>query len=102
MKNLIIKIVGVLICAGLASGATIPGGDSVVSQAFIQYMAGIQLIDNGRGLDNEAKARKYRQLCSLTGLNAASAAKIIEQYKNRPEEWQKVQSAVIELLQSIK
>jgi hypothetical protein len=101
MKFLIIPIVGVLFFAGLASGSTKAGSGLVVSKAFICYMAGIELIDNGRNLDNAAKEKKYRQLCSLTGLNAASAAKIIEQYKNRPEEWQKVQTSVMELLQAI-
>jgi hypothetical protein len=102
MKFLAVPIAGVLFFAGLVSGSTKAGGDFSVSKAFVRYLAGIELIDNGRNLDNTEKAKKYKQLCFLTGLNAASAEKIVEQYKNRPEEWQKVQMSVIEMLQSIK
>jgi|GEM_PF-2721729 hypothetical protein len=102
MKFIFFLLLGSLISANPASGATKTGGDKAVSKAFVCFMAGIELIDNDRNLDNTSKAKKFRQLCSLTGLNASSAVKIIEQYKNRPEEWQTIQTSVIEMLQSKK
>lgn len=83
------------------AAAAAPGALSP-SKAFIRFMAGIELIDTNHNLDNATKAKKFKQLCSLTGLNAASAIAVIEQYKNRPQEWQTVQTSVIEILQSIK
>jgi hypothetical protein len=102
MKFLTVLIIGTMFCAGSAPGAAKTEGDLAASKAVICFMAGLELIDSDRNLDGAAKAKKYKQLCSLTGLNAASAAKIIEQYKNRPEEWQTVQTSVMEMLQTIK
>jgi len=102
MKFIIIPVFGALVFTGNASGATKAGSDTAASKAFVRFMVGMELIDNDRNLDTMARVKKYKQLCSLTGMNAASAVKIIEQFKNRPEEWQTMQTTVIEMLQSIK
>jgi hypothetical protein len=102
MKFIFFLLLGSLISANPASGATKAESDKAASKAFVCFMAGIELIDNDRNLDNTAKAKKYKQLCSLTSLDAASAIKIIEHYKDRPGEWQTIQTSVIEMLQSKK
>ena len=102
MKFIGVLTVGALVFAGSAAGADKAGRDFVPSKAVVCFVAGIELIDNARNLDDTIKAKKYKQLCSLTGLNAASASKIIEHYKDRPEEWQTVETSVIEMLQSNK
>jgi len=88
--------------AGSAAELTKRGAILFLQKAVVCFVAGIELIDNARNLDDTTKAKKYKQLCSLTGLNAASASKIIEHYKDRPEEWQTVETSVIEMLQSNK
>ena len=80
-----------------------PGAqDGAGEKSFVAYLAGIEPIDNAHALDNAAKAKQYRRLCSLTGLDGASAIKMIETYKSRPEPWQKIQESIIQILQSIK
>jgi hypothetical protein len=94
------------LCALLTAGGAVfakPGAqDDARDKSFVAYLAGIELIDNAHALDNAAKAKQYRRLCSLTGLDGASAIKMIETYKSRPEAWQKIQESIIQILQSIK
>jgi hypothetical protein len=69
---------------------------------YIEYLAGTELIINDQKGDKKVHAEKYRKLCALTGVNAAMAEKFIKGYSQRPDEWRKIQSAVLELLQTIK
>ena len=101
MKFIIIPVCGALVFTGNSLGATTAGSDTAASKAFVRFMVGVELIDNDRNFNTAARVKKYKQLCSLTGMNAASAVKIIEQYKNRPEEWQTMQTTIIEMLQAI-
>jgi hypothetical protein len=76
-------------------------GDLPVDDNFVQYLAGIELLEHSKNPGGSALAGKYRELCSITGLAADSAAKRIEQFKSRPELWQKIRQRVLELLQSL-
>jgi hypothetical protein len=75
--------------------------DMQVDERFVQYLAGIELLEQSKNEGGSAIAGKYRELCSITGLAADSAAKRIEQFKSRPALWQKVRLRVLELLQSL-
>jgi hypothetical protein len=66
---------------------------------FIQYLAGIELLDQSKTLTGCALAEKYRELCLITGLTADSAAQRVLRFKNDPVLWQQVRSGVLNLLQ---
>ena len=68
---------------------------------FIQYLAGIDLLEHSTNLSEKARAEKYRELCLITGLNADSAAQRILRLKDKPEQWHKVRAKVLEMLQTI-
>jgi hypothetical protein len=75
-------------------------GDLPVDEKLVQYLAGIELLEHSPTAGGSVLAEKYRELCSMTGLVADSAAERIGRFKNRPELWQKVRQKVLELLQS--
>jgi hypothetical protein len=68
---------------------------------FIQYLAGIELLDHSKTLGENKLAEKYKNLCLITGLNADSAEARIMRLKDKPEEWRKVRTKVLELLQTL-
>ena len=68
---------------------------------FIQYLAGIELLEHSKGESGAVLARRYGELCSITGFAADSAAHRVMQFKNRPTLWQNVRSKVLELVQSL-
>ncbi len=70
-------------------------------EAFVQYLAGIELIDRSKNLSDYEIAEKYRELTRITGLNADSAQARIIRLKDKPEQWQKVRAKVLELLQKL-
>ena len=69
---------------------------------FVEYLAGTELIAKDKKLSRKIHAEKYRQLCNRTGVNASSAEKFILGYIQRPDEWRKVQIAILAVLDSIK
>jgi hypothetical protein len=69
---------------------------------FIQFCAGIELLDHSKNLSENRRAEKYRELCLMTGLNAVSAAEYIKRFNNTPEHWQAVQAKVLETLQTLR
>ena len=68
---------------------------------FIQYLAGIDLIEHSTPMSEKARAEKYRELCLITGLNADTAVQRILLLKNKPEQWHKVRAKVLEMLQTV-
>jgi hypothetical protein len=75
-------------------------GGVPIDSNFIQYLAGIELLEHSKSLSSIALAKKYKELCSITELTADSVAKRIVFFKGRPELWQQVRTQVLELLQS--
>jgi len=69
---------------------------------YIEYFAGIELLTADRTHGQKFCAQHYRELCVRTGVNAASAEAFIMRYRDKPVEWQNVQGALLDLLQSIK
>jgi len=66
---------------------------------FIQYLAGIELLDHSKTLTDSAFTYKYRELCRITGLNADTVAQRVLRFKTDPVLWQQVRASVLELLQ---
>jgi hypothetical protein len=101
MKH-ILPVFGVFLLISLS----MPGSRAVVAEpapgAFTQYLAGIELLGNDHRMDNKTKARRYRQLCALTGVDAGSAIKFLKRYGDKPAQWQKVQTSVVDALEALK
>jgi hypothetical protein len=76
--------------------------DLPYNKHYIEYMAGIELLSNDKLSSPEEKAEKYRKLCRYTRVNADSVEAFIKSYSTKPDEWQKIQAAVMELIQTIK
>jgi hypothetical protein len=75
--------------------------DMPVDEKFLQYLAGVEMLEHSKGMSGSVLAGKYRELCSITGLAADSVAKRIGQFKRQPALWQTVRVKVFELLQSL-
>ena len=73
-----------------------------VDEKFVQYLAGIELMDHSKSINGNVLAERYRELCSMTGFATDLAAKRIMDFKNRPALWQSIRIRVLELLQSLK
>ncbi len=69
---------------------------------YIEYLAGIELLTADRMHGQKFCAQRYKELCVRTGVNAASAEAFIMRYRDKPVQWQNVQGALLDLLQSIK
>jgi hypothetical protein len=70
-----------------------------VRDPFVVYVAGIELIAGDKTLGPEERARRYHELCMITGITGEKAKKIVLQYKNDPAGWEKIEISVMELLQ---
>jgi hypothetical protein len=71
-------------------------------EKFIQYLAGIELIDHSKNLSGYEIAEKYRELARITCLNADSARTRISRLMDKPGEWSQIRTKVLELLQKLK
>jgi hypothetical protein len=69
---------------------------------FIQYLAGIEFLDQKSDLTLKIRAEKYRELCQLTGVNAVSASEFISRFAHAPDQWRKVRADILDLLQTLK
>ena len=72
---------------------------SAQGDAFVQYLAGVEVLRVSHDLNDEQKASYYAKLVEVTGVSTADAEKRIGQYINRPEQWEKVFQAVISLVE---
>ena len=70
-------------------------------ERFVQFLAGCELLWHGKTLEDTARARTYRQLVELTGIDNRTACRIADRYKDRPSDWNEIVQAVRELLQSV-
>ena len=80
----------------------------VVSVAFAaptakeaQFFSGVYLLQTSPGLSNAEKARKFRELEMLTGIDAKKAAMLLSSYGQRPVEWRKLCDSMIPMLSGI-
>jgi hypothetical protein len=65
---------------------------------FVQYLAGVEVLEQARGIGDARRAALYRKLCEVTGMSAAEAARRIEALKNNPQQLKKVQSGMLAVL----
>jgi hypothetical protein len=68
--------------------------NSVRDSMYVQYLAGIYLIDNTTWITEKQKAQRYTELVQLTGITADSAAAFVSKYHNKPESWKKIQESI--------
>jgi hypothetical protein len=100
MQRLILLFSGLFLFFPLFAGdVALPGSQD--EKTFIQYLAGIELIDRSSNLSDIEIAEKYRELTRITGLNADSVKTRILRLKDKPEQWHKVRTKVLELLQKL-
>ncbi len=69
---------------------------------FVNYISGVFLIEQNKDLKQDVRAEKYNQLCLITNFNAKKATEFIMKYKNKPNQWQRVQTSILETLQMLK
>jgi hypothetical protein len=93
---------GIIILTGVIFANNTLKTDFPYNKHYIEYMAGIELLSNDKLSSPEEKAEKYRKLCRYTRVNADSVEAFIKSYSTKPDEWQKIQAAVMELIQTIK
>jgi hypothetical protein len=99
-KLLTIFMMVVFFCAAL--------GNPLVSTApnersrYIQFLAGVEFLDQKPDLSIKIRAEKYRDLCRVTGVSASLATEFILKFAESPEEWKKVRADILDLLQTIK
>ncbi|MBD3390544.1 MAG: hypothetical protein GF418_00870 [Chitinivibrionales bacterium] len=74
-------------------------GEAAGAGPFEQYLAGIEVLRAARNIDDETRAAYYARLCTITGIAAPDALARIEQFYGRPEQWNKVHTAVVSLLE---
>lgn len=60
-----------------------------------QFLAGLFLLQSRPDLSMEVRTRMFHTLNLLTGISAAEAVALLERYREKPAEWQKVYDAVI-------
>jgi hypothetical protein len=68
-------------------------------QNYVFYFAGIELLSTDKTLNLQQKAERYRRLCVVTGINGVRAKAMVNKYKNDPAGWQKLRTAVLDVLQ---
>jgi hypothetical protein len=66
-----------------------------------QFFAGVFLLQSTTDLSAERKARLFHELGTLTGINAATAMRLLNYYRLKPAEWQHLCAAINELLTKV-
>jgi hypothetical protein len=59
-----------------------------------QFFAGLFLLQSRTDLSMEVKIKMFHTLNLLTGISAAEAVVLLERYRGKPAEWQKLYDAV--------
>ncbi|MDD5676067.1 MAG: hypothetical protein PHC61_17985 [Chitinivibrionales bacterium] len=68
-----------------------------VPSPYLQYLAGMTLIQNTPQLDSASRSLRFGELEGLTGLNAGQFAAWVRSFKNRPRDWKKVTDSTIQI-----
>jgi hypothetical protein len=76
--------------------------DTLAVGRYIEYLAGIEILIADHRLNPEQKAANYMRLCRYTGVDGQSVQSFIHKYDSLPDQWQKIQDAVLEKLDGIK
>lgn len=79
----------------ISASTSFPGPDK---EKEAEFFAGVTLLQQKTDLKPEEKAAKFRELTALTGISAAEAKTVLERYRERPEEWKKIDSIMMKLL----
>jgi len=79
----------------ISASASFPGPDK---EKEAEFFAGVTLLQQKTNLKPGEKAAKFRELAVLTGISAPEAKTVLERYRERPEEWQKIDSIMMKLL----
>jgi hypothetical protein len=93
------QLVTALIVLLVSASVTLSG---ILKENEAEFFAGMTLLQQKTDLKPEEKAEKFRELEALTGISAADAEKILKQYRDKPEEWQKFYGSMMKFLNDTK
>jgi hypothetical protein len=82
----------------ISARVSFPGPDK---EKEAEFFAGVTLLQQKTDLKPGEKAAKFRELAVLTGISAAEAKTVLERYRERPEEWKKIDSIMMKLLNDV-
>ncbi|HEX2959719.1 MAG TPA: hypothetical protein VHO70_22980 [Chitinispirillaceae bacterium] len=91
MKFLIYSLSLVLLVGTLPADAR---NEQLHDSSFVQFLAGIYLLNNSTRISEKQKAEHYNELVHLTGITADSVEMIITRYYNKPDAWKKIQERI--------
>ena len=60
-----------------------------------QFFTGLFLLQSRSDLSMDVRIKMFHTLSLLTGISAAEAVALLERYREKPAEWQKIYDAVI-------
>ena len=70
-----------------------PGGEKEA-----EFFSGVLLLQSASALTSEQKAEKYKELQVMTGITTADAKALLDDYREKPKEWQILYDAMTKLL----
>jgi hypothetical protein len=86
------SILFILLVAATCSGPT----PSKEKQA--QYFAGVFLLQSAADPNSQRTTELFHELETLTGINAAKAMKLLNEYRENPEQWQNISVSIQTIL----
>jgi len=63
-----------------------------------EFFSGVLLLQSASALTSEQKAEKYKELQVMTGITTAGAKALLNDYREKPKEWQILYNAMTKLL----
>jgi hypothetical protein len=65
-----------------------------------QFICGILLLNSKPAMKDSIKHLRYAELEKVTGVSGNEAISFIERYREKPEEWQKIETSILKLLEN--
>jgi len=78
------------------------GGAGAGDDPFVQYLAGVEVLQAAQNLTVELRAAYYAKLCTLTGVTAAEALRRLRAYAGNPQQWKKIHDQMAAVLEQPK
>jgi hypothetical protein len=63
-----------------------------------QFICGILLLNSKPKMNDSIKLLRYSELEKVTGVSGNEAISFIERYREKPEEWKKIETSILKLL----
>jgi hypothetical protein len=65
------------------------------------FLAGSVLLGRSTDVEGKQRDRAYQGLCAATGLQSAEALTLLQEYRDRPEEWSKLLTRAREMTEGL-